>query len=303
MSTAIKSDLLLKDELDPIDSASSTLLVDGLKAEASFKGNESNGDDCIKDEFTDEMEDGYCETNTDDGGGSGDQDTETDELNDAEEINDEMTVMEEDVEMVPHTVLQHEEEEDPLNVPLLGDHHLLHTDHDMNGEEEEEVDDADDDDLGEEETATPATAELNGDDNSHVDDVDISDKSSTPDSGGSRQRAGGLKRKAGESEVEEDKQTAAGSGVASVRKSSRIRILLDLRKEKEEAMLQGKHFSCTIIVRQRSSSIQILENRVDIGRSKEEEFLVVPGLIFSFMPIFRPSRHVIVSQWYVSLKV
>ncbi len=58
----------------------------------------------------------------------------------------------------------------------------------------------------------------------------------TPASEDKHRAGGGVKRKAGEAEVSEEKE----GGVSSVRKSSRIRILLDMRKEKEEAMLQGE---------------------------------------------------------------
>jgi two-component system chemotaxis sensor kinase CheA len=126
MSAVIKNDLLLKDELDPIESTPST----GLMEASSFKNKDaSSNNGCIKDEFTDEMDDAYC--------CEGDQDTETDELNDAEEINDEMTVIEgdeeeeEEVEMDEQlgdeneddSLINQEEEEgeeDPLNDPLLG---------------------------------------------------------------------------------------------------------------------------------------------------------------------------------------
>jgi hypothetical protein len=96
---------------------------------SSFKNKDASANNgCIKDEFTDEMDDSYCCE------GDGDQDTETDELNDAEEINDEMTMIEgdeeeEEVEMDEQLadeneddslINQEEGEEDPLNDPLLG---------------------------------------------------------------------------------------------------------------------------------------------------------------------------------------
>jgi hypothetical protein len=126
MSAVIKTDLLLKDELDPIESTAST---PGLMEASSFKNKDASANNgCIKDEFTDEMDDSYCCE------GDGDQDTETDELNDAEEINDEMTMIEgdeeeEEVEMDEQLadeneddslINQEEGEEDPLNDPLLG---------------------------------------------------------------------------------------------------------------------------------------------------------------------------------------
>jgi len=127
MSAVIKNDLLLKDELDPIESTPPT----GLMEASSFKNKDASANNgCIKDEFTDEMDDSYCCE------GDGDQDTETDELNDAEEINDEMTMIEgdeeeEEVEMDEQLADNDEDdslinqgdeegEEDPLNDPLLG---------------------------------------------------------------------------------------------------------------------------------------------------------------------------------------
>jgi hypothetical protein len=129
MSAVIKTDLLLKDELDPIESTPST----GLMESSSFKNKDASSPNngCIKDEFTDEMDDAYCCE------GDGDQDTETDELNDAEEINDEMTMIEGDEEEEEEVEMDEqlgdndeddslinqegeEGEEDPLNDPLLG---------------------------------------------------------------------------------------------------------------------------------------------------------------------------------------
>jgi hypothetical protein len=104
---------------------------------------------------------------------------------------------------------------------LLGDHHddhLLHGESDLNGgdgEEEDEAIEGNDIVNGDSHATTPASESAGGD----------------------KQRAGGgVKRKAGEAEVSEEKE----GGVSSVRKSSRIRILLDMRKDKEEAMLQGE---------------------------------------------------------------
>ena len=239
-AAAVKTDLLVKDELDPV--VDGALIVTSLKSEtaASFKNSDNNGGGDIKDEFTDEMED--------DNGSGGDQDTETDELNDAEEINDEMTVMEEeddddedgegsgalllDDEEEHHQLLVHDEDDDPLNDPLLGDHHLHHgeengdDEEDMVEGEQEEVMNGDNHDDDEGDTSCDVSSS----------DLKLSTDEQTVTAGGRGGKSGGVKRKAAEAEVtSEDSKTET----ATVRKSSRIRILLDLRKEKEESMLQG----------------------------------------------------------------
>jgi hypothetical protein len=103
----------------------------------------------------------------------------------------------------------------------LGDHHhddhLLHGESDLNGGDGEE----------EEGEAMEGNDDIVNGDNHDA---------TTPASEDKQRAGGGVKRKAGEAEVSEEKE----GGVSSVRKSSRIRILLDMRKEKEEAMLQGE---------------------------------------------------------------
>jgi hypothetical protein len=259
-AAAAKNDLLIKDELDPVADSAAVLSLKSEPASSAFKNSDNNGGD-IKDEFTDEMEDAVVcgddegianHHHTDDeepNGDGGDQDTETDELNDAEEINDEMTMLddEEEEEEVAGDAGMLLDEEDGQS----DDHHqlLVHEDEVEAAGEEEEGDPLNDPLLGEEEGDGEAVPngdahEVDGGESSNAalseDQKPASETDAVGDSaarGGGGGRRAGLKRKAADADVtaEEDK---AGE-TATVRKSSRIRNLLDLRKEKEEALLQG----------------------------------------------------------------